>query len=90
MGRMYNPPHPGENLQENLLPARGLGVIEAAQQLGVPRNALSRGFNGHAAISPEMVRRIEAWLEMQMDYDLRVAEQKPAPKATRAPELKAA
>lgn len=60
MGRMYNPPRPGESLQEDLQPARGQGVIEAAQQLGVPRNALSRGFNGHAAISPEMSRRIEA------------------------------
>jgi antitoxin HigA-1 len=36
-----------------------LTVTEAAQQLGVTRTALSRVLNGHAAISPEMARRIE-------------------------------
>lgn len=50
-------------------------------------------------ISPKMARRIEVWLGpdcggraelwlgMQLDYDLWVAEQKPAPKVVRAPEL---
>lgn len=102
MGRMFNPPHPGESLKEDVLPALGLSVTEAAQQLGVTHTALSRVLNGRAAISPEMPRRIEAWLGperggraeiwlgMQMDYDLWVAEQKPAPKVTRAPELLAA
>jgi addiction module HigA family antidote len=62
MERMFNPPHPGETLKEDVLPALGLTVTEAAQQLGVTRTALSRVLNGHAAISPEMARRIEAWL----------------------------
>jgi addiction module HigA family antidote len=99
MGRMFNPPHPGKTLKEDILPALGLTVTEAARQLGVTRTALSRVLNGHAAISPEMARRIEAWLgpdrggraelwlEMQLDYDLWVTEQKPAPKVVRAPEL---
>lgn len=102
MGRMYNPPHPGETLKEDVLPALGLSVSKAAQQLGVTRTTLSRILNGHAAISPEMARRIEAWLGperggraeiwlgMQMDHDLWIAEQKPAPKVIRAPELLAA
>lgn len=102
MGRMYNPPHPGETLKEDILPALGLTVTEAAQQLGITRTTLSRILNGHAAISPEMARRIEAWLGperggraeiwlgMQMDHDLWMAGQKPAPKVTRAPELLAA
>jgi addiction module HigA family antidote len=97
MGRMFNPPHPGETLKEDVLPAFGLTVTEAARQLGVTRTALSRVLNGHAAISPEMARRIEAWLGqdrggraelwlgMQLDYDLWQAEQKPAPKVERAP-----
>ena len=99
MGRMFNPPPPGKTLKEDILPALGLTVTEAARQLGVTRSALSRVLNGHAAISPEMARRIEAWLgpdrggraelwlEMQLDYDLWVTEQKPAPKVVRAPEL---
>ena len=102
MGRMHNPPHPGEALKEDILPVLGLTVTEAAQQHGVTRTALSRVLNGHAAISPEMARRIEAWLGperggraeiwlgMQMDYDLWVAEQKPVPQVTRAPDLLAA
>lgn len=98
MARMFNPPHPGETLREDILPSLGLTVTEAARQLGVTRTALSRVLNGHAGISPEMARRIEAWLGperggraelwlgLQMDYDLWLAEQRPAPKVERAPE----
>lgn len=97
MGRMFDPPHPGETLREDVLPALELTVTEAARQLGITRTALSRILNGHAGISPEMARRIEAWLGpehggsaevwlgMQMDYDLWQAAQKPAPKVERAP-----
>ncbi|MDD5296084.1 MAG: HigA family addiction module antitoxin [Rhodocyclaceae bacterium] len=102
MGRMFEPPHPGETLKEDVLPALGLTITEAAQQLGVTRTALSRVLNGHAGISPEMARRIEAWLGperggraelwlgLQLDYDLWRAQQNPAPIVTRAPELLAA
>lgn len=62
MSRMYNPPHPGETLREDVLPALGLTVTEAAAQLGVTRAALSRVINARAAISPAMALRIEAWL----------------------------
>lgn len=98
MARMFNPPHPGETLREDVLPALGLTVTEAAQQLGVTRTALSRVLHGHAGISPEMARRIQAWLgvdrggraevwlRMQMDYDLWMAEQRPLPPVTRAPD----
>jgi len=62
MARMFNPPHPGLTLRDVVLPALGLSVTEAAQQLGVSRVALSRVLNGRATISPEMALRIEAWL----------------------------
>ena len=42
MTTMHNPPHPGETLREDVLPALGLTVTEAAAQLGVTRAALSR------------------------------------------------
>ncbi len=42
--RMHNPPHPGETLKEDVLPALGLTVTEASEQLGVSRVALSRVF----------------------------------------------
>lgn len=62
MTGMHNPPHPGETLREDVLPALSLSVTDAAEQLGVTRVALSRVLNGHAAISPEMALRLERWL----------------------------
>ena len=83
MTRMYNPPHPGETLKEDVLPALGLSVTEAAEQLGVSRVALSRMINGRAAISADMAIRLsqwfggnlEIWLRQQLQYDLWHAEQ---------------
>lgn len=97
MSRMYNPPHPGETLREDILPALGLSVTEAADQLGVTRPALSRVLNGRAAISPEMALRLEgwlgvehggradAWIAQQGAYDLWKARKAGAPKVKRAP-----
>ncbi|MEB2318541.1 MAG: HigA family addiction module antitoxin [Pseudomonadota bacterium] len=62
MPKTHNPPHPGETLREDVLPALGLTVTEAAAQLGVSRVSLSRVLHGHAGISPEMAMRIERWL----------------------------
>jgi addiction module HigA family antidote len=82
MNKMYNPPHPGETLKEDVLPALGLTVTEAAEQLGVARVTLSRMINGHAAISADMAIRLaqwlggsaEVWLRLQLQYDLWHAE----------------
>lgn len=65
MTRMHNPPHPGETLREDILPALGLSVTEAADQLGVARPSLSKVLNGRAAISPEMALRLEKWLGVE-------------------------
>jgi len=90
MNRMFNPPHPGETIREDVLPEMGLTITEAAKQIGVSRVALSRVLNGRAAISPEMALRLEAWLGVenggsadawlgqQMTYDLWQARQKVA------------
>lgn len=53
---------PGATLKEDVLPALGLTVTDAARQLESPVPPSPRILNGHAAISPEMARRIEAWL----------------------------
>ena len=45
---------------------------EAAQQLDVNRVTLSRVLNGHAAISPEMALRIEAWLGIERGGEARL------------------
>lgn len=91
--RMFNPPHPGETLREDIFPALGLTVTEAAKQLGVSRVALSRVANGRAAISPDMALCLEgwlggpdagpsaeSWLRQQASHDLWQLEQQDAPK----------
>jgi addiction module HigA family antidote len=65
MAQMHNPPHPGLTLRDDVLPALGLSVTAAANQLGVTRAALSRVLHGHAAITPEMALRIERWLGVE-------------------------
>jgi len=101
---MFNPPHPGLTLRDDVLPALGISVTVAAEQLGVTRPALSRVLNARAAISPEMALRIEAWLgvenggsasiwlSQQTAYDLWKARKtiKPKVKHVLIPELLAA
>lgn len=95
MARMYHPPHPGDALKEDVLPALGLSVTEAAEQLGGARVALSRVINGRAAISADMAIRLaqwlggspEIWLRQQLQYDLWHAEQKSTVKVKPAKRL---
>jgi len=76
---MYKPLHPGEIVRDALCNEdTGLSVGQAAQKLGITRTTLSRLFNGHAGISPEMAMRlslllgtsIEMWLNIQRDFDV--------------------
>ncbi|HBA40783.1 MAG TPA: addiction module antidote protein, HigA family [Deltaproteobacteria bacterium] len=76
--KMKNPPHPGRIVRRECIEALGLTVTEAARALGVTRQALNNLVNLKAGISPEMAIRLskafgsspEAWLGMQMAYDL--------------------
>jgi addiction module HigA family antidote len=98
--RMHNPPHPGETLREDVLPALGISVTEAAAQLGVTRAAFSRVINGRAGISPEMALRLErwlgvehggsasVWLAMQAAYDLWHAQKAARPALTKIKPIK--
>jgi len=96
MSRMFDPPHPGETLREDVLPALDLTVTEAAQQLGVTHAALSRVLNGRAAISPVMAEgwlglenggHADALLAQQTAYDLWQAREAGMPKVTRVAHL---
>ena len=88
---MFNPPHPGSILKEDVLPELGISITEAAIQLGVSRITWSRVVNGRAAISADMAIRLEAWMNgptaetwvrMQAEYDLWQARQKTRPTIT--------
>ena len=90
MGRMFNPPHPGEVLRDGVFEGTDMTVTEFARRIGMSRVALSRVLHGAAAISPDMALRLEGalgtsaemWLAMQADYDLWHA-RKTAPKVRR-------
>ena len=76
--QMYNPPHPGEVLQESWFKPLGLSVTKAAKTMGISRKHLSNIVNESVGISPDVAKRLEAltgssaqmWLNMQTSYDL--------------------
>lgn len=70
---MYNPPHPGETLREDVLPALGLSVTDAADQLGVTRAALSRVLNGRAGINCQALQGDTLLHDMSHMYALKSA-----------------
>ncbi|SFU94820.1 HigA family addiction module antitoxin [Pseudoduganella namucuonensis] len=83
----FNPPHPGEILLEDVLPALNMSGTEFARRLGLARETLSRIMHGRAPISPDLAVRLEragvgkarVWLAAQADYDLWHAERRPQP-----------
>jgi addiction module HigA family antidote len=78
------PVHPGELLREDVLPAVGLSVSEAARRLGISRQQLHRVLACTHPITTEMALRIGKfagngpglWLRMQQAYDLCYAEKR--------------
>jgi addiction module HigA family antidote len=78
------PIHPGEILREDVLPALGLSVSEAARRLGISRQQLHRVLACTHPITTEMALRIGKftgngpglWLRMQQAYDLWHAEER--------------
>jgi addiction module HigA family antidote len=79
--RMYNPPHPGELLREQM---GDITVTDLAAHLGVSRITLSRLLNGQAGISAEMSLKLseafgtspDLWMKLQLQYDFWKASQK--------------
>ncbi|NWO09621.1 HigA family addiction module antidote protein [Chromohalobacter salexigens] len=92
---MHNPPHPGETLREDVLPALDISVTEMARRLGLARETLSRILHGRAPISPDLAVRLEragigrarTWLAVQGDYDLWQAEHRAQPDIKRFAKL---
>jgi antitoxin HigA-1 len=74
---MHDPPHPGGVVCRQCLEPLRLSVTEAAEGLGVTRQALSDLLNGKAGISDMAIRlskalgsSAETWLGLQTAYDL--------------------
>jgi addiction module HigA family antidote len=78
------PMHPGEVLREDVLPAIGMSVSDAAKALGVTRQTLHRILAGTTAVTPEMALRLgkfcgngpDLWIRMQEAHDLWHAERR--------------
>ena len=83
---MKNPPHPGEGIKDDL-DALGYSVAEAAEVMGVSRQALHNLILGRAGISADMALRLEKaigatarfWPALQASYDLTQARRRGEP-----------
>lgn len=72
--------HPGEHLQIDLEEA-GVSQAQSARELRVPRNRISLLMRGERSITADTALRLarwmgttrEYWLNLQTNYDLRVA-----------------
>jgi addiction module HigA family antidote len=81
---MYNPPHPGEFIQEVYLEPLGVSPRSVALRLKVSPSTFIRILKGQSSISPSMALRLskclgrspESWLHMQDTYNLWHAKQK--------------
>jgi addiction module HigA family antidote len=78
----FRPPHPGEYLREDILPALNMTVTDLAAHLGVSRASLSELINGKRSLSIEMAQRLgkalgngtRFWVMLQMQRDIWDAE----------------
>ncbi len=78
MNRMYNPPHPGEFINETYLEPLDISIRDAAKKLAVSPSTFARLISGKSNISPVMAMRLskafgrtpESWMQMQSNYDL--------------------
>ena len=77
------PVHPGEVLHEDYLIPMGISQNQLALSMRVPPNRISEIIQGKRAITAETALRLaraigtspDFWLNLQMYYDLRIAEE---------------
>lgn len=76
------PVHPGEVLLEDYLIPKGISQNQLALSMRVPSNRISEIIRGKRAITAETALRLaraigtspDFWMNLQMQYDLRIAE----------------
>jgi addiction module HigA family antidote len=84
-----DPIPPGEILREEFMRPLGVSINALARDLDVPSNRISEIVNGKRAITADTALRLakyfavspEIWLDLQSDYELRVARRDIWPKA---------
>ena len=78
------PIHPGVFLKEDFLVPMGLSAYRLSKDSGIPQSRISNIILGKRSITAETALKLSAyfgtsarmWLNMQMDYDLRLAAMK--------------
>lgn len=82
---MYNPPHPGEALRLDVLPALGMSLDALAEHLGYSPRQLRPVLDGRAPVHAELAHRLELaglgtarqYLAEQQAWSLWQARQRP-------------
>ncbi len=95
---VHQPTHPGAILREDVLPALGVSVKDAAAKLGVSRQSLHAVLGERTSVTVEMAVRLgklcgngpQLWLRMQQAHDLWKAERELAEAIAGIPTLRAA
>jgi addiction module HigA family antidote len=90
--KLIPPPHPGETIREDVLKPLNMSVNQLAKALAVDAARLNEIVRGRRGISADTALRLsrylgtsaEFWLGLQLEYDLRVAEQKKKKEIDRA------
>ncbi len=81
MPKLLEPIHPGEILMDEFLKPMGISLSELARKLGVPTGRVSQIVRGKRTVTADTALRLgkyfgvsaETWLDLQSDYDLRLA-----------------
>lgn len=80
--KLLDPIHPGEILLEELMKPLGVSINALSRNINVPPNRISEIVNGKRAITADTALRLgkyfsvspEIWLDLQTDYDIRIAQ----------------
>jgi addiction module HigA family antidote len=83
MAKLIPPPHPGETILEDVLKPLGMSVNRLAKALGITAARLNDIVRGRRGISADTALRLarylgtsaEFWLGLQLEFDLRLAQQ---------------
>ena len=80
--KLLDPIHPGEILLEEFMKPLGVSINALSRNINVPPNRISEIVNGKRAITADTALRLgkyfsvspEIWLDLQTDYDIRIAQ----------------
>jgi addiction module HigA family antidote len=80
--KLLDPIPPGEILLEEFMKPMGVSINALSRNVSVPPNRISEIVNGKRSITADTALRLgkyfgvspEIWLDLQSDYDIRVAQ----------------